>query len=211
MLPDVPNPRVTRLKRRAIQIGLLGMLALVLTLAYKPLLVGYARWFRVDDPVPADVIVLLLGGTDHRALKAAELYKRGLAPVICMATAKTHGQVEYDENAITRKILIGAGVPEKAIYAFPEVATSTREEAEATLAYVRAHPSVHKILVVTTAFHTARSGWVFRKTLAGTGVEIHTAAADHPDFNESNWYTMDESLLVYFNETLKTLYYWISY
>lgn len=189
----------------------MGVLAFVLFLVHKPILVGYARWFRVDDPVPADAMVLLLGGTEHRALKAAELYRRGMAPVILMATVKSHGLAEYDENAGIRKILIRGGVPDKAIYTCPEVATSTREEAEATLEYIHAHPSVRKIIVVTTAFHTARSGWIFRKTLGNAGVEIHTAAADHPDFNESNWYTMDESLLVYFNETLKTLYYRVAY
>ena len=71
--------------------------------------------------------------------------------------------------------------------------------------YVRTHP-VRRITVVTTAFHTARARWIFRKALRGTGVEVHMAAARDPSFDESNWYTKDEGLVAYFQETLQWIF-----
>jgi len=64
---------------------LIGLVVSGLWLARRPILTGYAGLFRVDDPVTSDAIVLLLGGADHRAPKAAELYARQIAPRILLA------------------------------------------------------------------------------------------------------------------------------
>ncbi len=210
MLPAVPHPVWRRCRRQGLWLALMGLGAGGLWLAHRPILVGYANGFRVDDPVPSDAIVLLLGGADHRAPKAADLYARHLAPRILLARSFATSAPELSETEACRRVLLRRGVPADAIEIVDGVATSTFAEARLVRDYCRVH-ELKSILVVTTAFHTARSRWVFQKVLRDTGVKIHLAAADHPFFVEGNWYTKDEGLLVYFNESIKTIYYRIAY
>ena len=56
-----------------------------------------------------------------------------------------------------------------------------------------------RITVVTTAFHTARARWIFRKVFRGQGIDVRMAAATDPAFDETNWYRHDESLLALFH------------
>ncbi len=210
MLPEVPNPH-WRFVRRAL--GRLMMIAVVLgglVLAHRPLLVGFARGFRVDEPVASDAIVLLLGGADHRAPKAAELFRQQLAPRILLARSRPSSTPELSETEACRKVLLNRGVPAEAIELLDGIATSTFSEARLVRDYAQVH-RLKNILVVTTAFHTARSRWVFQKVLRRTGVNIHLAAADDTVFTEDNWYTRDEGLLAYFNEFIKTIYYRLVY
>ena len=94
------------------------------TLAHRPLLVGFAFLFRVDDPPTAsDAVVVLLGGSDSRPLKAAELYRRGLAPVVLLA--------DLNETERNRQALIRSGVPAEAIRILPGVGCSTRPKPSA--------------------------------------------------------------------------------
>lgn len=204
MMPPATNPRWSHLRRRVIRWGIaLGLVGLTWTLAHRPLLVGFAFLFRVDDPPTAsDAVVVLIGGSDCRPLKAAELYRRGLAPVVLLADLK-----ETERN---RQVLICSGVPAEAIRILPGVGCSTRAEALRVRDYVGSHP-VRRITVVTSAFHTARARWIFQRVLRDTGVEVRAAASRDPEFTESDWYTKSEGRKTYLIEALKTFYYHLTY
>jgi uncharacterized SAM-binding protein YcdF (DUF218 family) len=206
------DPRWRRRLRRAIRGGLLvGLVGLVLVLTHRPLLVGFAYLFRVDDPpAPSDALVVLLGGMNHRPMKAAELYRRGLAPTVLLGTSAPIPFLDLSEAALNRQVLLRGGVPAGAIRMLPGEVTSTRDEALRVRDYARSR-GVRRITVVTTGFHTARARWIFRKVLRGSGVEVRLAAAADPRFDESNWYTNDEGLTTYVNETAKRVYYWLAY
>jgi len=105
------------------------------------------------------------------------------------------GEPELSETESCRNVLLRRGVPAEAIEIVGGVATSTFDEARLVRDYCRAH-ELKSILVVTTAFHTARSRWVFQEVLRETGIKIHLAAADHPFFTEANWYAKDEGLVL---------------
>ncbi len=205
-----PSRSRSRLRRRAIAAAVVVFLVMVAVAAHRPLLSGFARLFRVDDPAPSDAIVLLLGGMDHRPRTAASLYARGLAPRILLGTSRRVIPGERSEAEITVSALRALGVPRSAIVVLPEVVTSTREEAAAVSTYAAAH-GVRRITVVTTEFHTARARWIFRKSLRGQGIAIHMAASQNPSYNADDWYTTDEGLLAYLNEAFKTIYYRLRY
>jgi uncharacterized SAM-binding protein YcdF (DUF218 family) len=114
------------------------------------------------------------------------------------------------EAIYSARTLVNLGVRPEAITLVQSPVTSTKEEAEAILAIAR-KDGMKRITVVTTSFHTARAAWIFRKVFLGSGIETRTAAATDPTFDERNWYLRDESLMVYFIETVKTLVYRISY
>lgn len=114
------------------------------------------------------------------------------------------------ETGFSVQRMVDLGVPRGAISLVPVAVTSTKEEAEAIKPVVVA-AGMKRITVVTTAFHTKRAQWIFRKVFRGTGIDIRMAAATDPSFDETNWYRRDESLLVYFSETVKTLLYRLLY
>ena len=181
-----------------------------LVTAHRPILSTFAGFFRVNDPAPSEAIVLLLGGADHRPNTAAALYRRGVAPVVLLGTALRTIAGESDETLVTANALETLGVPRSAIVILPGTVTSTREEAASVSRYAATHP-MRRITVVTTAFHTARARWVFRKVLRNQGIDVRMAAATSPHYNEADWYKTDEGLLAYFNEAFKTIYYRVRY
>jgi uncharacterized SAM-binding protein YcdF (DUF218 family) len=205
MLPPVANPAWSRLKRTTAWLAMAAAVLFPVVLAHRPLLTGIAHLFRVDDPAPSDAIVVLLGGPDHRPARAAELYQQGLAPVILLG----HVPIDHElsEETLTRRYLLAHGVPPGAIHILPPVVESTRDEAFRVLEYVRAHPTVRRVTIVTSAFHSGRARWIFRRVLRGTGIDIRVAAARVPEFDETNWYTKDQGLMLYFGEAVKSVYY----
>jgi uncharacterized SAM-binding protein YcdF (DUF218 family) len=179
---------------------------LLLLLTSEPFLTWFAYRFRAEDPPAAsDAIVFLLGALD-RSPKAADLYRRGLAPVVLMCPTDD----AWDEAERHRRILRESGVPAEAIRILPgEVARSTHDEALRVRDYLRAHPA-RTITVVTSAYHTARARWTFRRVLRGTGVEVRMAASE-PPFDESDWFRHDEGIRRYLAEAVKTIYYRAAY
>lgn len=210
MLAEIPNPAIRRWRRRLIRLGLAIGVIVVLGLTHPTLLTGFANLFRVDNPVPSDAILVLLGGPEHRPNRAAELYRAGIAPVVLLGTSSVNPTDIWKETEVTVERLVSLGVPRSAIHVFPGLVTSTREEAEKLAEYAKLH-RVKRVTVVTTSFHTARALWIFRKLLRGTGIEIRMAAAAHPGYSETTWYRSDEGMVSYFSEAIKTVYYRLRY
>lgn len=210
MLPARSHPRWGRLRRLLLwAVGGVAIVAM-LVLLHRPLLAAFANAFRVDDPVPSDAIVELLGGISHRPDRVAELYKQGIAPLVLLGTSVHDDPLDSDETARTVNRLVTLGVPRAAIRVMPGEVESTFDEANRVRDEVL-HTGLRRLTVVTTAFHTRRAGWVFRKVLEGLPVTVHTAAAVHPNYDEAHWYRSDEGLVLYFGELIKTLYYWLIY
>ena len=182
-------------------VAVIVLISLTLATLHDSLLVRFAHEFRFDDPAPCDALVLLIGGDRDRAERVAQLYRQGIAPIVLLGS--------NPEEEMNREFLISYGVPDAAIIAIGKIA-STRDEAFAVADYVKTHP-VRRITVVTTAYHTARTRWIFGRALRGSGVEVHTAASDSPDFSEKDWYTTQVGRTTYLREFIKHLYYRIVY
>jgi uncharacterized SAM-binding protein YcdF (DUF218 family) len=116
-------------------------------------------------------------------------------------------ELGLDETAHTARVLEQQGVPRSAIVLIPDTVTSTRDEASRLAAFVRDHP-MRRVTVVTTAFHTRRARYAFRRALSPLNVDVRMAAAMEPGFSESNWYRRDEGMVAYFAEAIKLVYYW---
>jgi uncharacterized SAM-binding protein YcdF (DUF218 family) len=188
------------------------VLAGVAAATHRPLLVGYARLFRVDDPAPSDALVVLAGSSGRNARAAAELYRHRVAGVILLMRKPLRPFPDLNPSEVDRVVLIRNGVPPEAIRLLPPVAASesVREEAGRMAVYARQYP-LRRVTVVTRSMQTARAQWSFRRALEGTVVDVRAAAVPDPGIDETNWYRTDEGLVAYFRETLLTLYYWFSY
>src|SRR5262249_47457188 len=152
---SMPLRPIARPRQRWRLLGIVLAFATALTLAHRPMLVRFAHAFRVDDAMPSDALVLLLGGNDDRPQKAADLFRRGYAPLILMG---------FDpDTTMNRDSLLAKGVPSSAIRVLGPV-DGTHDEALRVRAFARQH-RLRSLTLVTTAYHSARAQWTFRRVL----------------------------------------------
>jgi uncharacterized SAM-binding protein YcdF (DUF218 family) len=116
-------------------------------------LLAAAVWFlpqqvlTVDSgPVTADVLVVL-GGTPDRAVRAAELFKQGAAPEILVTG--------FGDSASNKKLLEQCGVTNTAII-LESKSRTTRQNAEFSIPLLR-QMGAHKVILVTSWYHSRRA------------------------------------------------------
>lgn len=208
MEPISPSPiRSRRADLRRPLAGALVALALLgcAWVGRVPLLVGAARLLSVEDPpAPADYLVILGGGAETRPFTAAQLYRAGVAPSVIL--------FEHDDapaapdraepKPIEQRVLELEGVPARAITIIPGEVTSTADEARLLGGHL-ASRSARRIVLITSPEHGRRARWLFRRALAGLGVEIGVARSPHATFDETNWWRRDQGVLVYLHEFVK--------
>jgi uncharacterized SAM-binding protein YcdF (DUF218 family) len=159
-----------------------------------------------DGPAKADLAVVLGGDFNgDRILKAAELIRQGYVPeALISGPAGFFGQHECDFaiNYAVRK-----GYPAKWFIPFPAEVHSTRDEARLILADLQHRGNIHRILLVTSDYHTGRAGRVFDRAeqQLGGGIDIRVVAVPDRNFHPDSWWTNREGQKVAFNEWLKVV------
>jgi uncharacterized SAM-binding protein YcdF (DUF218 family) len=152
-------------------------------------------------PVKADAIVVLAGdGKGNRMLKGAELGKQGYAPVVIASNGGN--RYERTESDLAIEFAIARGYPASLFLATHWRAKSTVDEARHDIALLRSR-GAHRVIVVTRAWHTARSGRVFRRL--APDLEIHMVGADDPDWDHGNWWRTREGKKDFAIEFIKTI------
>lgn len=177
------------------------------------LLTGLARFLIIDDPLsPADIVVLLTGDTTTRPFRAAELIRKGVAPVVVICRAESSAPVQWGLFPNATDVNVGMlkkiGVADSKIIVLerPGGVTSTFDEAETVRDYVRRNKT-SSMIIVSSALHTRRARWVFRKVLQGEGVAIRMSPVHHHRFSDTNWWTQEDGLLYCPSEYAKFLLY----
>jgi uncharacterized SAM-binding protein YcdF (DUF218 family) len=158
-----------------------------------------------EPPTKADAIVVLAGDSrGNRILKAAELVKQGYAPkAIVSGPDGTYGFYECD---LAIPFAVKAGYLESYFVHLENRARSTREEAHVAVAELR-RMGVHRVLVVTSDFHTRRAGRMYREE--APDLEIHMVAAPDTYFSADGWWHNREGRKTLFLEWSKTLASWV--
>jgi uncharacterized SAM-binding protein YcdF (DUF218 family) len=165
-------------------------------------------WFghaliRNDGPVKAEIAVVL-GGDEYglRITKAAELVRDGYVPVVLVSGPALFDIYECD---VAIAFAVRKGYPASWFIPFPNTTRSTREEASSILSEL-ARRGIHSFLLVTSDYHTARAGRIYRAALAkGSGPEMHVVAAPDANFREDGWWRNREGQKTVFFEWSKTV------
>ena len=139
-----------------------------------------ARNLKVSDPLDhADAIVVLSGAgtTRERAGLAAQLYREGRSGKIVLTNDNVQGgwsQAEqrnlYSFERATAFLKMG-GTPESAIDVIRQPAYGTHDEAVLLREYCEAQ-RFNSIMLVTSAYHSRRALWTFRREFRGTTIQI---------------------------------------
>jgi hypothetical protein len=178
---------------------LISLLVLVILVA---LASQAARFLVVNEPEQSEAIVVLAGETTFRPARGVELLRQGLAPHVFL-DAETR-DVIYDERLIdiAQRYVNGLGEANR-VSVCPITGLSTLGESEDIKQCL---PSgAHRVLVVTSEFHTRRARMILRHQLPH--YEIHVAAARNPiEFGEA-WWTNREWAKTTFDEWLK-IFWW---
>lgn len=176
------------------------------------------QWLvRHDALHAADALLILTGSTGDRAQYAADLYHSGHAPLLFVVHDHESGKEYfaargiYLPNAaeITRDLLVQLKVPDSVIILLPAQARSTKDEAQAMMAYLEQHPEIRTLLLVSSASHTRRSMIIFNNSFNHQGLQINLISAPSPynGFNAKRWWSSRESAKDVFNEYTKLFWF----
>ena len=185
----------------------LRILALVLAAAvvlgfifHNAVLAGLGSYLvKADAPEKADIALVLAGdGAGNRILTAAQLVRRGyVSRVLVSGPSGIYGYYECD---LAIPFAVKAGYPESYFLHFENDARSTQEEAHDAIA--RLHQlGVHKVLLVTSDYHTRRAGKIFRS--AAPDLQFVVVAAPDISFTAGGWWHSRQGQKTAFTEWLK--------
>jgi uncharacterized SAM-binding protein YcdF (DUF218 family) len=162
-----------------------------------------ARFLVVDEPEKSDAIVVLAGETKVRPARALELLRQGVAPRVFM-DAETRDLI-YDQRLTDIAQKYVNSLPEVSrIAVCPIVGFSTYAEADDVSRCLQSM-GAHRVLIVTSEFHTRRALMIFRHRLPQ--YQFSAAAARNPaQFGEA-WWTNREWAKVTFDECSKMLWW----
>lgn len=181
----------------------LALLALV-ALAYlfrEPLLRTSFDFLNAGQPPEkADLAVVLAGdGTGLRILKAAELVRDGYVPAALISGPSSDYEVPECDLAIS--LAVRRGFPESYFQHLHKDNSSTEEESRDVLAELRAR-GVHKVLIVTSGYHTRRAGRYYRNL---TDIRAVMVAAPERYAERDTWWRNREGRKRIFLEWTKTV------
>ena len=158
-----------------------------------------------DGPAQADIAVVLAGDYwGNRIVKGGEMVRLGYVPAALVSgPSGFYGQYEC-APAIT--YAVGRGSKPEWFIPFPNNARSTEEEAWAILPELHRR-NAHRMLLVTSDYHTRRALRIFRRAEQKLGGEIQMRSVAAPDeeFHPDSWWRSRQGQKVTFMEWTKTV------
>lgn len=142
------------------------------------------RFLVVNDLAPADVIIVLAGETHQRPSRALQLLSQNYAPRLQLDVPVN--EIDYDQTQVEIAKKYVQKLPQaEAITICPIVGLSTKAETQ-DVARCLDHSGVHRILLVTSDYHTRRAKSIFQHELRGYQIFV-TLACDSQQFGTSWW------------------------
>jgi hypothetical protein len=179
--------------------SLLAVVVLLATLLFTT----SGAFLVVDDPRPADLILVLAGETDRRPARGLELARAGQAPELFLdvpANAKIFDRETID---IAQNYL--NALPEhEHLHICPIFGLSTKAEAHDVAPCIRKR-TAKRILLVTSDYHTRRALSIFQHELPNH--EFSVAAASDPAQFGGQWWKHRQWAKVNFDEWLRLVWW----
>lgn len=180
-----------------------------------------AECLVIEKPLErADAILVLSGSSVYieRTQKAAELYKKGVAPRILLSDDGNRAEwsdIERRNSSfveLAQESLIKQGIAPDAIEILPGKVTGTIYEAQ-NLREKLVETKWKSILIVTSAYHTRRALWTFEQVLARDDLKTEIGIQSPPTGQQtpsmSYWWLSPFGWNVVAGEYVKIVYYWV--
>ena len=151
---------------------------------------------RQDAMESADAIFVLAGGRVDRWLEGVELYRERIAPAVVLSPGLIT-KAEYDlrargvrypaEAELARDAMLQLGVPADAIRILSGTVDNTAHEAEALHRLAR-ESGWRTVVIVTSPYHTRRTGFAFRRELRDSGVRVLVRGSRFDESDPPHWW-----------------------
>jgi uncharacterized SAM-binding protein YcdF (DUF218 family) len=198
-----------------------GRGALALLAAWPLVAWGAARALVVEvDVAQPEAIVVLSGASDYaeRTRAAAGLFAAGRAPQIILTNDGEPGGWSSAEqrnpffSELAAAELVRAGVPAERIEFVAPAVSNTYDEARAVRDYAAAR-NMRALLVVTSAYHSRRAEWAWRRVFSGSGIDfgMTTAPVEGASPAPSLWWLRAQGWRAVAAEYPKLIYYRLRY
>ena len=202
--------RPARLRRLVL---LLALALLAIAAALAVFAWNAARWLNnPDEPAPADAIVVL-AGTYQRGIRAGELYRQGMAPLVYVSVPVADpsaaplaelGVRLVPTEEIYERTLAAMGVPSDRVRRLGHGSISTYDEAREA---ARVFPAAgRRLLLVTSPFHVRRTRMIFEDALKGRDVEFRVLSVPQEPFPD-RWWTSQGAAREVLLEWTKIVFY----
>jgi uncharacterized SAM-binding protein YcdF (DUF218 family) len=172
--------------------GGIGLVILLLVIAaglYVLLRGAGAYLIYSDDLEPADIIVVLSGGTESRMSEALDLYNEDYADIIVLTeTGEQTEGLDYLNSFDMRIQLLNNGVPGGNIIITDLTVNTTLDEAVA-VRELMLNRQYRSAIVVTDPYHTRRSKLIFNQLFANEDIKIMVKPVRSSWFNSRTWFT----------------------
>jgi uncharacterized SAM-binding protein YcdF (DUF218 family) len=180
----------------------LAVILILVLIFHDAVLAGLGSYLvKADAPEKAEIALVLAGDAEgNRILAAAQLVRRGyVAKVLVSGPSGVYGLHECD---LAIPFAVKAGYPESYFLHFENNARSTQEEARDSI--TRLHElGVHKILLVTSDYHTRRAGNIYRT--GAPDLQFIVIAAPDVSFTANGWWHTRQGQKTAFYEWVKTV------
>ena len=162
---------------------LLGVIAAAVVLLVL-LFTTSGTFLIIDEPEPADLIVVLAGETDRRPARGLELLRAGDAPELLLDVPASTKIFNLEMIDIAQKY--ADSLPEHdRIHICPIAGLSTKTEAQDVLSCI-SKTTARRIVIVTSDYHTRRALSTFRHELPGYSLSV-AASRDSTQFGKHWW------------------------
>ena len=183
---------------------------LFLSIAIVCLNLGHWLSAPANEPVKADLIVTLGGGSGERDQMAADLYKAGYAKKILLTGLGgivDSGQSFYQSSSSL--FLIKQGVPAEALL-FDGLSVNTHQEALNLAALLTAH-HWHSALVVSDPPHLRRINFCLQPVFKKAGLSYRLISSTVPTWQADRWWQEERWRQFCLNEVVKLFFYAVVY
>lgn len=184
---------------------------------HRPILASVASFLVREHPLARPDLILLLGGDPYSripvAFALAQSHPESLllvpeSPRIPLLETIGLGS----ESGLTGKLLIACGLPAERIrlLPFPGGVKSTHDETLALTSWLEATAAGKEtqVLLVTSALHSRRALRVFERIPLAGVVHFGLVAAPERGFEPHFWWKHENGWKRFFEEWVKTAYYW---
>ena len=139
--------------------------------------------------------------TMERARFAAELYRKGWAPIVIFSSGYVYS---YQEAEDMRLIAMSSGVPEESI--LTEARSASTYQNVRFVKEILDQKGWNSILLVSAPYHMRRAALVFRKV--APDVQVRYVPVERCEFYQKGKRFQWRQIRALFHEGLGMLYYW---
>jgi len=191
-----------------------GTFFIILFLLFgKPIMKGLGNFLIDEDSIEKADAIFVLGGNNYdRSLKALDLHRKSIAPLIYTMGENVSNDLaimgaEIPDALLAQEFLLDLGLTINQVIPIIK-GTSTAEESDAILTECLSK-KYSTIVIVSDKFHLRRVGNVFKEKFKNKGVTVLLAGASNSTYDEHKWWQYESGLIMLNNEYIKLGYYWL--